>query len=262
MSIAALALRTSAIQALISHTFAGANVLDSAIRPLDELIDGAPVPVIVVQTDDTEAEPRGLEFLLAPRSIDLIIEIAVATFVKRTVEDGEDEVEITIPQTDEGLEWTLDLMHRQIIARLAADDLWPGLFRDMAMSCSKVISRRGANSKEGAKFAARQIVFTLDAAQDPAPGADLEGGDLYARFLDAMKTDPGLATQEPLVRSVIVGADLPAWRRAAVLLGVGPATAEMIGLSAEEAPPPMPGLDIDGQPGTGGADALPPEPVP
>lgn len=262
MSIAALALRTSVIQALIGHTFAGASVLDSAIRPLDELIDGAPVPVIVVQTDDTEAEPRGLELLFAPRSIDLIIEIAVATFVRRTVEDGDDEVEITIPQTDEGLEWTLDLMHRQILARLAADGLWPGLFRDLAMSCSKVISRRGANSKEGAKFAARQIVFTLDAAQDPAPGADLEDGDLYARFLDAMKTDPGLANQEPLVRSVILGEPLPSWKRAAVMLGIGPGTAGMIGLSAEETTPPAPGLDIDGQTVSGGSAALVPEPMP
>ena len=259
MSIASLALRTSAIQTLVGHTYAGVNVFDSAIRPLDELIDGAAVPVIVVQTDDSEGHPRGLDFLSAPRSLDLIIEMAVASFIKVTVDEGEDEIDIVIPQTDEGLEWTLDLMHRQVLLRLASDDVWPTLFRDFAMSCGKVISRRGANSKEGVRFAARQIVFTFEAALDPAPGGAPDAEDIYGRFLDAMKVTPGLALQEPLVRQVIRGNDLAPWRQAAALLGIGPATAGMIGLSAEETPPPSPGLVLEGVPAVGGEAALPPE---
>lgn len=259
MSLVSLALRTATIEALRGATFADGQVFDSAIQPLDELVNGNPVPLIVVSIDDSETRMSGLDFLSADLSLDLVIEMAVATFVRSAAPEGDDIVDVTIPYTDEGLEWTLDLMERQIDRRFADDGLWPGLWRDLACKCTKRVTRRGADSAKGAKFAARQIVLTLSPAQEPVPGATPAGDTIFGRFLAALYVS-GLAAQAPLLRKVLIGEALPPWRQAAALLGIGPAAAEAIGLSPEEADITI-GLDIGGAEAAGGDAALPPEPT-
>lgn len=260
MSIAALALRTAAVMTLRGATFAERRVYDSAIDPLDARIAEERVPLIVVTTDDSDAAPQGRDLLSADRSVDLIIETAVASLVRSKPGDA---VEYTIPQTDDGLEWTLDLMGRQIMRVITAGDgVWPDLLRDLAGGFSKMLVRRGAGSEKGVKFAARQMILTASAALEPPPGEVPPAGSLYNRFLAAMASDPDLAAQANLVRAEIIGVPLPPWRQAAALLGIGPGVARAIQLTPEEPAPDTMPLDIDGVPATGGDAALPPEPMP
>lgn len=261
MSLIPLALRTATIEALRGATFAGDQVFDSAIQPLDELVNGSPVPLITVSVDDTETRMSGLDFLMADLSLDLVIELAVATFIRAEAPDGGVMVEVTVPYTDDGLEWTLDLMERQIFRRLAEDALWPTLWRDLACKCTKRVTRRGADSAKGAKFAARQIVLTLNPLLEPPPGGAPAIGSVFGRFLAALPA-PGLQSQAPLLRKVLIGEALPPWDQAAAMLGISPSSAEAIGVGAEETGVTTIGLDLNGVAAEGGEEALPPETLP
>lgn len=245
MSLVPLALRTATIEALRGATFAGDQVFDSAIQPLDELVNGSPVPLITVSVDDTETRMSGLDFLMADLSLDLVIELAVATFVRAEAPDGGVMVEVTVPYTDDGLEWTLDLMERQIFRRLADDALWPTLWRDLACKCTKRVTRRGADSTKGAKFAARQIVLSLTPLLEPPPGCPVAVDSVFGRFIAAL-TQPGLSSQVPLLRKILMGEPLPPWDQAAAMLGISPVSAAAIGVGPEEQGAQSIGLDIDG----------------
>lgn len=224
MSLAAFALRLSAIQALRGATYAGERVFDSTIDPIDFLAQQERQPFIVVSTEDEEADIEGRDLLYPSRKIALLIEFGLASKV--------DAGDIDIPHTDAGLEASLNIMHRQIMRALTIGGAWADLFREFSPRIEKLVSRRMADApKQGARFALRQVVLTCDTLADPDYGAAPEAGTAWARLLSAMDGDPELADFATVLRDAIIGDPLPSWRRRQAALGISEAGLAAIGLA-------------------------------
>lgn len=245
MSIAAFCLRTATIMALRGATFAADRVYDSAIDPLDQRIPEKGAPIAIVTTDDETANVVGRELAMSDRSVDLIIELAIASRVAVPIEPGgQPEDEVIIPQTDAGLEFALNLMVRQVLRVFAAaGEGWAGQLRAFSGQITKLQSRRGVGAAKGVKFAARQLVFTVEPPWEPAFGVAPAPDTLYGAFLAAMRGDPDMAPHAAMLEQQILGEALPDWRRAQALLGLSEAGIRGIGLGpvdltwAGEAPP-------------------------
>jgi hypothetical protein len=234
MSLVALAVRIATVRALTDATLAGSRVYDSAIDPIDHTITEERAPVIVVLTDDDEQEPEGRDLSNAPRKLDLVIEVAVASRVCGEDQDGQQAEAIEIPHTDAGLELTINLIGRQINRVLLTDQgPWATLWRRIVLSPQKVTSKRGAGSEKGVRFAARQLVITTETLSEPGFGAPANG--FWADFLAALETDSdaGLRSLATLIRGEIELPALPEWRQWIAEIGANPVTAEMIGIMPE-----------------------------
>ena len=229
--IVAYALRTCLGQILVGKTLAGDRVHDSAVQPIEEMIKADPQPFIVVSTDDEEAEPRGWELLDAKRSINIVVEIAIGGMTRIDLpesEGGGDALRLDIPHTDEGLETTLNMVGRQVYREILVGGEWSDLFRDIAFGLKKVSVRRGANTEQGTRFAARQYVFSADTIAEPDFGAEPEGA--FAQLIALMTADEYLAKDAPLLRRMIRGDILADWQRAQVEIGLTNASYRALGL--------------------------------
>ncbi len=218
--IVGLALRMAATRALTGATMAGARVFDSAILPIDELAKSEPKPFVVVSTEDDRSEPGGRDINNGAREIQLVIECAVS-FV-RPLPGIEDE-EIVVPNTDATLELTLAILGRQISACLfgRGGGAWGDLFRKLTAGVPEVVSRRGIQSKDGVRLAARQIVYSIRAMAEPAFGVAPEEGSPLSDFIAAMQADEQTAALASVVARSIQGQfdDWPTVYDAASVLG-------------------------------------------
>ncbi len=253
-SLVGMALRMTARRLLDETTFAGGRVHDSAIAPIDHMVEkGNDEPFIVISTEDEEAiQIQGRDINGGHRKIDLVIEVAIAHAVSAPVpapegEEGEPpapEVEIVIPATDAGMELSLSLIGRQIMRALfeQKDSPWAVLFKRFCINVEKVSNRRGVGNKVGARFAARQIIISIECLQEPFFGHEPEAGEPWGDFLAQMLDDPELAEIEPLVRATITGKpEIEAWDRGRSDQGLTKEAAENIGIrmagDLDEGPP-------------------------
>jgi len=246
MAIASLFLRLATVLSLRGRTIAGDRVSDSAIAPVDQRFQDERQPAVVVYTDDFAADQiEGRDLLTGQRSIQLSIEIVVADQSVREVEgdDGaETEISVTIPETDEGLELQLDLLQRQVIRALQVDaGPWSELWRSLIAKVRKIEGQRGAGLKEGVRFAARQLVLTVEPLAEPGFGEPVSG--VWRRFLDRLALEPGLADLVPILEREIAGEPMTDWRVAQGLLGLTREGIEGIGLA-----PPFEALPEEGAP--------------
>ena len=236
MSIIALAIRMSATRALETDgaTLAGARVFDSAITPLDEMVSAEPKPLIVVSTEDDSAEVGGADWHSGGRSIQLVIETAMSQSVE--LPDGEGQG-VLVPNTDAGLELTLAVLSRQISACLfgRGGGAWGVVFRKFVTGTSEVVSRRGIQSKEGARIAARQTVYSISAMAEPPFDQPVAANTPLGAFLAAAAADPQTATLADLIREVIEGEPV-GWPEiysvAAMIAGLSDELGQAIGISA------------------------------
>jgi hypothetical protein len=223
MSIARTAIRVAAARALLNRTLAGSRVSDSAIEPIDVAISETRLPMITVLTDDDTIDADGRDVWSGRRELDLVIEVAVATEVK----DGA----FTIPETDFGLEWALDIMEHQIDRALFDEGTaWSSIFMALVPRVHSKVSRRGASAERGVRFAARQIVYKIDAIASPLPGA-IDATLPFGRLLAAMEDDAELAEYGAFLRSLIEAPDLPDWKIAADAIGITRSEADSIGIT-------------------------------
>lgn len=231
-AIARTALRIAAYEAIMGRTLARDRVHDSAIDGLDTKIDKKRTPFITITTDDDVREGKGRDTWSMPRKIDLVIEVAVFSTVKVEDDDVTPGATTTIiPQTDFGLEWTLDIIESQIERALFSQDTaWGALFFDLVLNVSEWKSRRGASAEEGLRFAARQINITLDVVEAPKPGAAIIDGP-YQAVLAAMEAQPNRAELGALLRAVLEGTDKPEWERMAEAIAISRKAAETIGIA-------------------------------
>ena len=224
MSITRTAVRVAAARAVTNRTLAGSRVSDSAIDPIDITITETRLPLITVLTDDDEIDGIGRETWQGRRSLDLIFEIAVATEVK----DGA----FTIPETDFGLEWALDIIEHQIERALFDEGTaWSSIFMALVPRIHSKASRRGASAEKGVRFAARQIVYKVDPIAAPLPGEALDPALPYGRLLAAMEQDVELAEYGSFLRGIIESPMKPDWKRAAEAIGITRANADAIGIA-------------------------------
>lgn len=222
MSLVAYAIRTTLWRALLGKTYAQDRVYDSEVAPIDEVVQDRPEPFIIVATDDETAEVSGHNYIGADRDLDVVIEIALATELRRGSGPN-------IPHTDEGLEMALNYMARQVMRVLQADtDPWADLFRTFSLTTKKMTARRGASVEKGVRFAARQIILTVTPLHEPEFGVAPSGA--WADLIAAMRDDEILADFADGLAEEIAGAEVPDWGRLQARLGLTKAGALAVGL--------------------------------
>lgn len=243
MSLGRMAVRLATCKALSGATIAESRVFDSAIDPIDRTIATMRAPVLIVTTDDHTAETiSGRDVAGASASCDLVIEAAIAARVELPdPEGGPSAASIEVPHTDEGMELTLDLLEHQVLATLIEGrGAWGAAWLHLVPRIHRRHSRRGADSDKGVRFAARQIVLSVDLIEAPVTGGAVPQGSAWSVVLGLMEGDGDLAQVAAWLRTEIEGEGLADWRRAAKALGVSLESADAIGLG--------PVLDLEDDP--------------
>ncbi len=234
MSLSRLAVRIAAVRALRGATLAEGRVYDSAITPLDQTVREAPEPFLIVTTDTHERDITGRDLAHGADSLELVIEAAIASRVVATAPDGAEVVTVEIPNTDAGLEMTLDLIEGQIArAMMDARAGWGLVLSRLILSFSRRLSRRGASAEDGIRYAARQIVLTCNPVADPVPGLPVPEGGAWAAFLAAAEADPGLAPVVPLLRAQIEAPEAQTWEQMAAALALPASAVAASGMGPE-----------------------------
>lgn len=244
MSLTRLVMRLAAARALRERTLAGARVFDSAVDPIDQTIAENRQPLLVLTTDEHEADITGRDLSGDAQRCDLVIELAIAARVEVPARDGQGgQITIAIPHTDEGMELTLDMMEHQVLGALTRDEnAWARAWMKLVPRVTRQLSRRGASSENGVRFAARQLVLTCDLVDTPTVGADIPSGTAWGEVLALMAADQTLAPIAAMLREQIEGETVPDWTRTAQMLGVPMEVMDQLGV--------LPTLDDSGDPVT------------
>jgi len=219
MSLVALAIRMAARKALNNATFAGARIFDSAVMPIDQIAGKEPTPFVSISTEDETSKPSGRDLNNGDRLIDLVIEIAIGEVVELPGEDGEG---IAIRDTDATLELALAILTRQINATLfgLGGGAWGEVFRAFVKTIEEFNGRRGVPTKDGQRFAARQLAYRVRAFAEPEFGPVIAGTP-FDRFLAVAEDDETLAPVVEVIRNAIEGRpiDWPELYTAAAVAG-------------------------------------------
>jgi len=229
MSLVPLALRIITVKALRGETYALGRVLDSSLDAIDMTVTKDKSPVIVVSSDDEEYanETGKLALNAAERSVDIVIESAVASMVEAP--DGTQQ--LTIPHTDAGMEAVLGIMGRQILrALLTPATPWSDLWRRVVVGVPKVMIRRGAAAEQGVRFAARQMVICCRTLHEPPFGEPIGQGMFWDDLLSLMAADDDLADLAKIIRGEIEGPALAFYDAAAAMLGISRGAAGKLGI--------------------------------
>lgn len=229
MGLTRMVSRIAAVRALTGRTIAEGRVFDSTIQPIDVIAKGERYPVIVITTDNETSEITGRDLTGGTEDTEFVVEIAVTQGV--TVTSG--EVTLEVPTTDNGLERLLDILEFQVKVGLLREATgWSRAWKLLVPSISRTLSRRGATSEDGVRFAARQIVINCQMIGIPPEGEELRDDDAWEVVLGLMEADEHLAGTGALVRSLLVGrgAALPDWQRQADALGILHEASRKIGL--------------------------------
>lgn len=231
MSIVSMALRLSARRLIEANVLEGTRVFDSALAPIGDMIGSEPRPFIVVASEDQRSTITGRDVNGGQSAMDLVVEIVHAAERQFTTEDGEGvETVVQVPNTDAGLEFINEITQRQVIrALLEGPEPWGSIFKRLSPSITQINVRRGGGA-EGARFAARQIVITIEPLNEPGFGALPAGGTPLADFLAAMEADADFAPLVPAVRSAIIGEPIANWRQPAATLGLTDSEARALGV--------------------------------
>ena len=197
MSIARLALRKCAVEALKGQTFVGANVKDSDIGAIDiagsgELRTSADAPFILIYTDESAAEDVKPRDLRQTGGLDFVAEFGVTAAMAETDEEtGESRlVGVGLAATDENLEMILDLIDRQIVNTLTdPGNAWAEIWRDLSDGIEKIERKRAVDDANGHRLAFRQLRMRLRVKPDPVFGAPLAPASVWMKFKAAADAD-------------------------------------------------------------------------
>lgn len=227
MSVSRFINRLLLQRALDGRTIAERRVMDSTLTSLDTALEKAPKPIVIVYTDDSEFAPEGKELWGGQDKTTIVLVIAVAGAI--TI-DG--ETQFSFPVTDHTTEMGLDFLERQIQTVLMdPDNEWAELWRNIVVKVTKWKSIRGSSTKEGVRFAARQISIEVETIHDPVPGAPLQGtwADLVARI--EADPDPDFAGLAAPLREILAGPHLASWKYDQATLGASRKDLQGIGLA-------------------------------
>ena len=236
MSLVALAIRACTYLALRGATWAGDCIYESKLEPIDMIVQAETQPFITIAIDEASGEPKGhgASLLAAVDRLLLMIEIAVG--VRALAEDG--STVVGVPPTDRGLEWTMDILVRQVMRALSSDPTWGDFWRRFRMELNGVRLLRGG-AADGERYAARQIVFDIHPVSDPDVGMVPTGDSLWGRFIAALRSldggDPDLAEYRALADLIEAEIAEPrgfgSWQAAAARLGLSRRSAEALGIT-------------------------------
>lgn len=241
MSLGSLVLRHLTVLALTGKTLAGGEVKSSTLEPINETQN--PVPVIAVFTDFARADDdriEGNDIIGAQLIVTLAIEFACMTKVPTKDQQGFD---LSIPETDEGFEVTIDIMHRQALMELQGGSTpWAKLWRDCRMVTRGITVERGASVEKTVKFAARRVELQMQIVADPVPGKDLTS--FWTEALAAFDADDRTKQLAVTLRKLAEGDDLPDWRAWQAEIGLTDDGIRAIGVA------PFVGAEVESGEGT------------
>jgi len=236
MSITRTLLRLLCAEAIKGKTLAGSNVFDSNIDPIAVAVAETNIPVVLVYTDDDQIEVTGRDIRGGTRTLELVIEIAVAS----EITDGA----ITIPKTDFGLEWSIDIMEHQIdVALLGGQTEWSQAFMKLVPAIKQKASRRGGSSLQGVRYAARQIILTLEPISDPDFGRPVNNALPFGAALVMIEANADTKDIGGLIRTTLEGGAVTELQATIARIGMSRDGAIAMGLE-EISLVPMPEIEI------------------
>jgi len=233
VSLIKLPLRIAAQKALLGRTYSGPFVFDSVITPLETQVNETKGnSFIAVYTDDAHLNSVAFNVRdligFQPR-VSLTFHLGIAKGL--TTISANKAIELS--QSDASLEMILDIQEAQILRVLQTDqNPWSNLFRALALRFSDVHIRRGASSRKGLRFAAREIVLPIEGHPDP-----LGTGNEYPwnTVIDVFKHDPDLDEVAAMLEDFCTTDQMkPAWRKDFTCTGFDQATARALGLVTHE----------------------------
>lgn len=235
MNLTALAIRICAVEAIAGATIAEDRVFDSRFEEMDSVAVVTKLPVISVYTDDDRLTAEGgtslaKATLFGKRELKLAVDMGVASIITVQLPNGETVDEIGFPETDANHEALLNVMGRQVFTALfAGAGPWAEIFRSFVTNVGSIESVRGADVKNGTRFAARSIVFTLDTIADPVPGRGPEAGTPWATFIAKATATPRLAKIAALIEAE-TGGTPTGWAAVKAMMGWTSEEAEAAGI--------------------------------
>ncbi|MCR5941104.1 hypothetical protein FG152_09745 [Ochrobactrum sp. XJ1] len=265
MSLARIAIRTAAVEALKGRTLVGNNVLDSEIGVIDVDSNGNAVtteksPFTAIYTDAAKADvgENELRSLFLNGTTEVLFESGVtAAMTGIDPKTGENVLGIGVLDTDANFEFQLDLLARQIIDALTdPGNEWGQVFLGLCYRIASVERVRTGNVSDGVRLAAQQMKLTVLLVDDPEPRRALIAGTPFARFVDLAKASTDESTQKKgaFIEAVSVGS-YEAWEHLQrshgmtadelLALGLGPLASDV-----DRATPDMAegALEIEGVP--------------
>ncbi|MFN4098153.1 MAG: hypothetical protein ACK4GT_00115 [Pararhodobacter sp.] len=228
MSLARIALRIAAVEALRGRTQVGDNVLDSQIAALDVGADGEvrtdqEKPFIAVYTNAATIEGADLRAMSENGLTEIEFEMGIAASMTETnQETGESIIVEGLPGTDQAFEFHLDLVARQIADTLTdPGNEWAEVYRGLVAGVAKIEHARTASGHLGVRLAGRQIRITAALIDDPIKGNELAEGSPMAKLLHMLEghEDPVRQVQGAMMSAAISGSNEP-WERVRRNLGM------------------------------------------
>jgi hypothetical protein len=177
MSLARLMLRALAVNALTPQdgdldlvTMAGDNVFDSALDPRQFNASRSELPVVLVYTDDDDAETVSRTNTNGPyrRSVSLRVEIVIGSFDSQ-IKDG--HAVYSVPMTDPQMEARLDLFEQQVRWALLGyqNRRATNAFKTYVVGVDHISSHVQRDEDSNNKLAARVLVFKCRINDDCLP---------------------------------------------------------------------------------------------
>lgn len=221
MSIARIALRIAAVQALKGRTLVGENVLDSPNAALDVQADGTlrsgeDTPFISVFTDTGSADGITGRSLIDNGSCVLVLEAGISQAMTQldTETGARTLIGVNIPAADENVEFFLDMVQRQVIDALTdPDNAWAEIYRSLHYRVTKIEVGGKRNADDGQRLAGHQTRITLDLVEDPVRGEPLEADSPLGQFFAAMEaTGNSIYQVQAQTMQAILGGNDPDWK--------------------------------------------------
>lgn len=217
MSLQRMRLRAAFVAALINKTIAEGRVFDSRIGEIQEQDADQLIPFVAVYTDSDQRQQKapGDVTPLFSRSIDVVIELAVGTWLNER-DDGSGNAErvFAAPQTDAELEALLDMLEFQIWRAIfdVANSTAAGALQELVKQWAGWDSIPGRSPKGNHKISARQLTITCHVTDDrlPAPGECPPGASVAGLFppylaplVNEIRTQPRWRTLKSTLEQLI-----------------------------------------------------------
>ncbi|MBP0440685.1 hypothetical protein [Tianweitania sediminis] len=222
MSLARIALRIAAVEAIKGRTLVGEHVLDTPNGALDVQADGElrigidEKPFVAVFTDAGSADDITGRSLIENGSCVLVIEAGISqAMTELNKETGTTTLlGIGIPASDAGFEFHLDVVQRQVMDALNdPDNAWAEIYRSLHYRVTKIEVGGKRNTDDGQRLAGHQTRITLDLIQDPVRGEPIEPDSPLGMFFAAMQASGDAIYQaQATTMQGLVGGNDPDWK--------------------------------------------------